>query len=71
MFSSTASLSSGRAMPSPLMAALSVPPHGRVAAAGSATVFINGMPVVRVGDAIDCGGVAATGSSNVFIGDLS
>ena len=46
-------------------------PHGRNASQGSATVNINGKPSVRVDDAINCGGSAATGSGNVFIGDLS
>lgn len=45
------------------------PEHPRHLAAGSATVFINGKPAGRIGDAIDCGGQAQTGSSNVFIGD--
>lgn len=45
------------------------PPHPRTLAAGSATVFINGRPAGRIGDAIDCGGQAQTGSSNVIIGD--
>lgn len=45
------------------------PPHPRKLAAGSATVFINGKPAGRIGDAIDCGGQAQTGSSNVYIGD--
>jgi uncharacterized Zn-binding protein involved in type VI secretion len=45
------------------------PPHGRKLAKGSASVFINGKPAGRIGDAIDCGGKAQTGSSNVFIGD--
>jgi hypothetical protein len=45
------------------------PTHGRKLAAGSSTVFINGKPAGRIGDAIDCGGQAQTGSSNVFIGD--
>ena len=44
-------------------------PHSRALAAGSATVFINGKPAGRIGDAIDCGGTAQTGSTNVFIGD--
>ncbi len=43
--------------------------HGRTLAEGSASVFINGKPAGRIGDAIDCGGTAQTGSSNVFIGD--
>ncbi|WP_244473469.1 PAAR domain-containing protein [Rhizobium sp. Leaf262] len=45
------------------------PVHGRKLAAGSSTVFINGKPGGRIGDAIDCGGQAQTGSPNVFIGD--
>lgn len=45
------------------------PPHGRVLMSGSASVFINGRPAGRIGDAIDCGGTAADGSPNVFIGD--
>lgn len=44
------------------------PSHSRSLAAGSATVFINGKAAGRVGDAIDCGGNAQTGSSNVYIG---
>ncbi|WP_137134816.1 PAAR domain-containing protein [Rhizobium sp. FKY42] len=44
-------------------------PHARALMSGSASVFINGRPAGRIGDAIDCGGTAATGSSNVFIGD--
>ena len=32
------------------------------------TVFINGKPAGRVGDAINCGGSASAGSGNVFIG---
>jgi uncharacterized Zn-binding protein involved in type VI secretion len=45
------------------------PSHGRALAKGSSTVFINGQPAGRIGDAIDCGGKAAQGSPNVFIGD--
>lgn len=45
------------------------PPHVGHLAAGSATVYINGRRAGRVGDAIDCGGSAAQGSPNVFIGD--
>ena len=45
------------------------PTHPRKLAAGSASVFINGRPAGRVGDAIDCGGQAQTGSSDVYIGD--
>ncbi|MBP1852513.1 PAAR domain-containing protein [Rhizobium halophytocola] len=43
--------------------------HPRALAAGSATVFINGKAAGRIGDAIDCGGSAETGSSNVYIGN--
>ena len=44
------------------------PPHGRNLSAGSGTVFINGKPAGRVGDAISCGGSAAAGSGTVSIG---
>lgn len=44
-------------------------PHGRVVIQGARGVFINGRPAARMGDAIDCGGEAAGGSPNVFIGD--
>ncbi|UXT51855.1 uropathogenic specific protein [Agrobacterium tumefaciens] len=43
--------------------------HGRALAEGSASVSINGRPAGRIDDAIDCGGTAQTGSSNVSIGD--
>ena len=45
------------------------PPHARALAEGSATVFVNGKPAGRKGDAIDCGGNAQTASGDVFIGD--
>lgn len=45
------------------------PPHPRSLSEGSGTVFINGRPAGRVGDAISCGGQANSGSSTVFIGD--
>jgi uncharacterized Zn-binding protein involved in type VI secretion len=44
-------------------------PHARNISAGSNSVFINGLPAARVSDAISCGGVVASGSPNVFIGD--
>lgn len=44
------------------------PPHGAVLASGSATVFVNGIAAGRIGDAVSCGGNAAQGSANVFIG---
>ncbi|WP_387696218.1 PAAR domain-containing protein, partial [Photorhabdus sp. RM157S] len=37
-------------------------------AEGSASVFINGYPAVRVGDKTVCDAAVMTGSSNVFIG---
>ncbi|NSY09501.1 hypothetical protein G6L84_23510 [Agrobacterium tumefaciens] len=45
------------------------PLHPRALAAGASTVFINGKRAGRVGDAIDCGGNAQTGSTDVYIGD--
>jgi len=47
------------------------PPHSRKLAEGSPTVFFNDQPAGRIGDSIDCGGQAATGSPNVFIGEPS
>lgn len=35
---------------------------------GSSSVFVNGKPLARIGDAIDCGDIIATGSSNVIVG---
>ncbi|PKF76522.1 hypothetical protein CW749_26725 [Vibrio sp. vnigr-6D03] len=37
--------------------------------AGSSSVFINGKPAARMGDGTAHGGVIASGSGNVFIGD--
>lgn len=45
-------------------------PGIRTICEGTASVLINGQPASRVSDAIDCGGTIATGSDNVFIGDL-
>ncbi len=42
--------------------------HGGSASAGSSTVFVNGRPLVRIGDAVSCGSVSAMGSPNVFAG---
>jgi uncharacterized Zn-binding protein involved in type VI secretion len=42
--------------------------HAPTASGGSGTVFINGQPACRIGDALDCGDSLASGSSNVFIG---
>ncbi|MBQ9365062.1 MAG: PAAR domain-containing protein [Schwartzia sp.] len=44
------------------------PPHTGVIASGSGTVFINGRQAGRIGDPVSCGGNAAVGSGNVFIG---
>lgn len=44
------------------------PSHVGTIAAGSASVFINGIPAGRIGDPVSCGGSAAQGSPNVFIG---
>ncbi|MBA0199462.1 S-type pyocin domain-containing protein [Pectobacterium carotovorum] len=47
-------------------------PHGvhpRKIAEGSSTVIINGKNAARIGDGINCGGVIASGSGNVIIGD--
>ncbi|WP_104401133.1 type VI secretion system PAAR protein [Vibrio penaeicida] len=43
------------------------PPHGRSIAAGSGTVFVNGKPVARSGDAVSCGG-SVVGGGTVTIG---
>lgn len=40
--------------------------HDAVAASGSGTVFVNGRPLVRIGDAVSCGGSSASGSGDVF-----
>lgn len=42
-------------------------PHPPIAA-GSGTVFINGLPAARIDDSIACGAVITGGSHNVFIG---
>ena len=43
-----------------------VPPHGRVLAEGSSTVFANDKEVARVDDPISCGDYVAEGSPNIF-----
>jgi uncharacterized Zn-binding protein involved in type VI secretion len=46
-----------------------IPPHPHPgSAASSATVFIEGKPVHRNGDAISCGDTASNGSHDVFAG---
>lgn len=44
------------------------PGHQDVIAAGSGSVFINGRPAARVGDAVSIGGAVQAGSGDVFIG---
>lgn len=43
-------------------------PHGGAAASGSATVYINGRPACRIGDAVSCGSTMVQGSGDVFCG---
>lgn len=43
--------------------------HASEVAGGSNSVFINGRPAARIGDAIACGSLIAQGSPNTFIGD--
>ncbi|WP_086932062.1 PAAR domain-containing protein [Agarilytica rhodophyticola] len=45
------------------------PPHGRSVSAGSPTVYVNGKPLARVGDGINCGGSMSAGSGDVFADD--
>ncbi|MDF1871045.1 PAAR domain-containing protein [Vannielia sp.] len=45
-----------------------VGPHGRSLSGGSGTVYVNGKPMGRVGDAIGCGGSANAGSGDVYAG---
>ncbi|WP_374786300.1 hypothetical protein [Paenochrobactrum gallinarii] len=42
--------------------------HPRKLLKGSSSIFIDGCASGRVGDAIDCGGEASTGSFNVMFG---
>lgn len=42
--------------------------HTATVSAGSGTVFVNGLALARIGDALDCGSVVAAGSPNVFAG---
>lgn len=42
--------------------------HPGTGIVGSMTVFCNGRPVMRIGDPIDCGSVAAMGSTTTFCG---
>lgn len=44
------------------------PCHGSTLAAGSGTVFVNGLQCGRIGDPVACGSAVAAGSGNVFAG---
>lgn len=40
--------------------------HGGTTVQGSPNVFVNGLPIARITDKVDCGSVLLTGSENVF-----
>lgn len=40
--------------------------HGAVLSGGASRSYAEGLPIGRIGDSVSCGGVAATGSPNVF-----
>lgn len=42
--------------------------HGGTQATGSSTVYVNGLPLARIGDAISDGDAVASGSSDVICG---
>ncbi len=42
--------------------------HAGTLASGSATVFVNGKQLARIGDPVSCGSSCATGSVDVFSG---
>ena len=42
--------------------------HAGVVSGGSGTVFFEGRPVARIGDAVSCGSALAQGSPSVFAG---
>jgi len=45
------------------------PPHPRFGEAGSETVFVNNLDIMRIGDPIDCGpSVVIQGSGNTIAG---
>ena len=44
------------------------PPHAGHVAQASSEVTVNGLPVVRVGDPLDCGGVVQTGAAVLYAG---
>ena len=49
------------------LVAPNTPPHPRAVKKGSPTVTINGIPVARLDDPVDCGGKIMSVSSNVTI----
>lgn len=42
--------------------------HAGALASGSATVFVNGRQIGRIGDPVNCGSSVAAGSGDVFAG---
>jgi len=42
--------------------------HDGFVAQGSSTVFVEGLPVARIGDPVSCGGTCKTGSPDVNVG---
>jgi len=42
--------------------------HDSTLASGSATVFVNGVQLGRIGDPVACGSTVVVGSGNVFAG---
>ena len=42
--------------------------HAGAQSSGSATVFVNGLALARIGDSIDCGDTVSAGSSDVISG---
>ena len=42
--------------------------HATKTAEGSSTVFVNSIPVARIGDPLHCGSACGKGSPNVFAG---
>lgn len=42
--------------------------HASALSGGSGSVFVNGQPLGRIGDAVGCGSVVAQGSPSVFAG---
>jgi uncharacterized Zn-binding protein involved in type VI secretion len=42
-------------------------PHAASQASGSPTVFVNNVPLARIGDALDCGSMNMSGSGDVIV----